>query len=171
MTTAIDNTREWDPASEGTPTTPTSLVVAEVDTNTVTLQWNASKSSDFDTYEVWMDTLDHIDENTSWMVDSGDYSRLCWAANRYVTLGPLEYRQTFTFAVRGRDNQDRLSGFSNEVSGYADDLHPPLITILTPFFKRHPLHQWRQRFHSSAAARRQSPCRSFHAAVSCRCKW
>ncbi len=132
LTTAIDNTREWDPASEGTPTTPTSLVVAEVDTNTVTLQWNASKSSDFDTYEVWMDTLDHIDENTSWMVDSGDYSRLCWAANRYVTLGPLEYRQTFTFAVRGRDNQDRLSGFSNEVSGYADDLHPPLITILTP---------------------------------------
>ena len=128
---AISNTDDWDPESAPAPTAITNLSVSSVDTNTVTLTWDPTHSSNFETYEVWLDTLDHIGIN-SWMEDSGDYSRLCWAGDRYVTVGPLPYRQQYTFALRGRDSQDRLTDLSNEVSGYADDLRAPLIYILVP---------------------------------------
>jgi hypothetical protein len=113
------------------PTDPANLAVAEVAVDALRLTWTPLWSSNFETYELLADPSGEITPDAL-VFDQEEFEAFCWAPLNSVWVGGLDYQTTYALALRGRDQEGRISNLSNVATGMPDDLEPPLFQARYP---------------------------------------
>ncbi len=114
-------------ADDQPPSDPAGLQLLDLGVDRVTLGWNFSRSSFFDSYEILMDSSGAVTPDAI-LVDSGDIEQLCWPPLRSVEIRDLEYQTTYAFILRALDFQGRYSAWTDTVLATPDDQVPPQWT-------------------------------------------
>lgn len=111
------------------PTRPEALSAAQQGGTGARLVWLPSLSVRFNTYEVLVDTALVIGPSPR-LVTRSNAAGLCWPGCRGVDVTGLTPGLSYTFAVRARDAQDRVSPLSESVRLHILDILPPVVDPL-----------------------------------------